>query len=184
MLLACRNKQIHGAVEELLICGKDILKDLRLHPRSKTEAKIITMLEEITHAKFPTVNPNWLCWKGKSLELDGYNAGLKLAIEVDGWWHHHWESDKESYKDYFERLIKDVVKNRLCKRKGVYLIRVDSKLPSRHWRTYLVSRLFDTGFIKEEPSGYIAKQHYESFRNEVLEAELGLLKDMEIALAL
>jgi hypothetical protein len=160
---------------------KNVVKDLKKHPRSKTEHKIITELEKITGKKFPTVNPSWLTWKGRTLELDGYNEELKLAIEVDGWWHHHWESTKEPYEVYFERVIKDIVKTKLCKRKGVYLIRVDSKLPSAHWRNYLLSRLYDARFLKEEPLAYIRVQEFESFRNEVIEKELGLDKELQVA---
>jgi hypothetical protein len=171
-----------GASED---CARaDVVKNLKSHPRSKTEARIISLLEEILHMKFPTVNPKWLCWKGKPMELDGYNEEAKLAIEVDGWWHHHWEPNKEEYTAYYERLVKDVAKDRLCKRRGVSLIRVDSKLPARHWRNYLLSRLHDVGAIPDEPAGYIPKQTYESFHNEEIEAQLGLAKDMEMALSL
>jgi hypothetical protein len=160
------------------------VKDLKKHPRSKTESKIVCELEKITGEKFPTVNPSWLMWKGRTLELDGYNDKLKIAIEVDGWWHGHWESTKEPYKDYFERVVKDVVKTKICKRRGVYLIRVDSKLPSTHWRNYLLSRLYDAKWLKDEPLNYIKKQKYDTFRNDVIEKELGLDKEMAVAKAL
>lgn len=163
-----------------LVKSQYIIKDLAKHPRSKTEARIVSELEAITGEQFPTVNPSWLTWKGKSLELDGYSEKLKIAIEVDGWWHHHWETTKEPYEAYFERVMKDIVKNKLCKRRGVRLIRVDSKLPREHWRNYLLSRLYDIKFLKEEPAGYIKLQKYPSFRNEVIERELGLDREMAI----
>jgi hypothetical protein len=100
-----------------------------------------------------------------------------LAIEVDGWWHHNWEPAVEPYEKYFDRLLKDIVKTKMCKQHGITLIRVDSILPRIHWRNYLLSRLYDTGF-KDKPHTYIDEQHYDSFRNEVLERELGLDKEM------
>jgi hypothetical protein len=162
---------------------KDIIKDLSRHPRSNTESKAIKILEEIMTSvehrvvKFPSVYPSWLIWKNKRLELDGYNKDLRLAIEVDGHFHHKWFHKEETYQKYFNRLVKDIVKNKLCEKNHVNLIRLDSLLPREHWRDYLLSRLYDYKYIKDEPTKYIIKQEYESFRNNQLEKELGLSLD-------
>ena len=51
-------------------------------------------------------------------------------------------------------------------------------LPPIHWRNYLLSRLFDIGFIKSRPTTYIDEQMAEPFRNITLEKELGLDTEM------
>ena len=151
---------------------RDKIKDLTAYPRSKSEAGIIKVLEDIVGDKFPTVNPGWLVWKGKQLELDGYNEKHKLALEFSGPLHTKWFPEKEQYVEYFARIVRDVVKKRLCKKHGVGLIVVDSSLPRQHWSTYIKSRLHDLGFIEDKPSDYIQEQIAPVYRNQHIEAEL------------
>ena len=153
--------------------GKDIVKDLASSPRSKSEAAVVRELEKITGEEFPTVYPDWLIWKGRRLELDGYSAKLKLALEFSGPLHTKWYSDKESYRKYFQRVMNDQIKLNLCAANGVYLIVVDMSLPFRHVHDYLVSRIYDaTG--GDKPYAYIPAQTAEPFRNATLEREEGL----------
>lgn len=146
-------------------------KNLKKHPRSRTEQGVIDILESITGKKFPTINPKWLRWRGRTLELDGYNVQLAIALEFSGPLHTKWFPGKESYKKYYERVIKDEAKKEICARNGVTLIVIDMSLPSRHWRNYLLSRLYDVG-IGDEPVIYIEQQTAEPFRNPQLEREL------------
>lgn len=156
---------------------KDRIKNLITDPRSNTERNIIKILEKETGKKFPSIYPTWLKYKGKQLELDGYNKDLALAIEVDGPHHSKWDSNKESYIKYFHRLQKDKAKDHLCKANNVTLLRIDSRLPSEHWRDYLLSRLWDYKFVTTEPANYIKEQTFDKFRNEIIEMELGLKFD-------
>jgi hypothetical protein len=169
----------------------DIIKVLAVHPRSRSEQNAVTILESVTGASFPTVNPAWLVWKGKTLELDGYNAQLRLALEFSGPLHTKWFPQKEPYSAYFDRITKDVVKLRICKREHVNLIVLDMSLPSHHWRNYLLSRLYDSHatmngalIVPERPDAYIEAQTADPFRNEQIERELGLTGDMSAALRL
>lgn len=161
--------------------GRDRIKNLKKHPRSKSEAEVVKYLEEITGQKFPTVQPKWLSWKGKRLELDGYNERVGIALEFSGPLHTVWTPSFEPYEKYFERVVRDVVKVRLCKKHGVRLIKVDASLPSRHWRNYILSRLYDSGIIDTKPLEYILEQHKIPFRNPQLESELGLIAEMKAA---
>jgi hypothetical protein len=153
--------------------ARDIVKDLKASPRTKSEAFVVQILEEITGLKFPTVNPSWLRWRGRTLELDGYNESARLAIEFSGPLHTKWTPSAESYLRYIQRVIRDMVKVKMCARNGVDLIVIDQTLPREHVRAYLESRLHDFG-RRERPANYIPAQTVEPFRNPQLEAELGL----------
>jgi len=159
-----------------------VVKDLKKYPRSKSEAQVVKYLEEILGSKFPSVNPDWLVWRGKTLELDGFNGDV--ALEFSGPLHTKWFSNYETYAKYFGRIVKDIVKLRLTKKRGVHLIVVDASLPSRHWRNYVLSRLYDFGKVEDRPYGYIYEQTPEVFRNFQLEEELGLTAEMDAALKL
>lgn len=156
------------------------IKDLDKHPRSRSEAEAIRILESCTGAKFPTVYPKWLVWRGHTLELDGYNEKLKLAMEFSGPLHTKWNPTYESYLIYFGRIVRDVVKRRLCKKHGVFLIVIDMSIGSKHWSNYILSRLFDVG-MKEKPVVYIEEQQFIPYRNPQIEAELGLVAEMDAA---
>jgi hypothetical protein len=150
--------------------------------RSKSEAAAVKILEAITGREFPTVNPQWLKWRGgRPLELDGYNEELALALEFSGPLHTKWYPERESYSAYFERVVRDVFKRRACARRGVHLIVLDMTTPRRHWQHYLESRLYDLGYLTTRPADYITEQVGEPFRNASLERELDLGADMERA---
>jgi len=173
------NKFIKGAHDKPR--GNLRIKNLKINPRTKSEANVIRMLEDLTGASFPTVNPNWLRWKGRTLELDGYNEKLKIALEFSGPLHTKWFPEREPYEKYFDRVVKDIVKLRVCKKNNVNLIVVDMILPSKHWRDYLESRLYDIGFLSERPTSYIPEQTAEPFRNKQIERELGLTQEIQTA---
>jgi hypothetical protein len=163
------------------IIGGDRIKDLKSSPRTASESNAIKILEGVTGEKFPTVYPDWLVWKGSKLELDGYCEKLKLALEFSGPLHTKWFPAKEPYEKYFERIVRDVVKRKLCKKNNVTLIVIDMSLPSRHWRNYILSRLFDAGIVKDRPVLYIDKQTAKPYRNPQIEQELDLAAEMDIA---
>lgn len=158
----------------------DVVKNLKLNPRSKSEAAVIAELEQLTGAKFPTINPSWLVWYGKTLELDGYCEDKKLALEFSGPLHTKWTPAYEAYPKYYSRIVKDVVKRRTCKQRGVYLIVIDMSLPKHRWREYLKSRLWDAGQWPNKPEPYHTEQIIEPFRNPHLEIEYNL-QDMTAA---
>jgi hypothetical protein len=117
------------------------------------------------------------------MELDGYDQAKELAIEFSGPQHTSWSPSKESYLDYFTRIVRDVAKVRLCQRHNVKLIVLDVSMPRHHWHGYLKSRLSDLG-LAEQPYPYINIQNSTPFRNEQLESELGLSAEMAAAQAI
>ncbi len=160
--------------------GKDIIKDLKKHPRTKSEQIAIHNLESIIGESCPTVNPDWLVWKGKSLELDGYCKNQKIALEFSGPQHTSWNPQNEPYEQYFERIVRDVAKRKICKRHNVTLIVIDLTLPRHNISAYIKSRLHDVG-KHDEPSNYIAIQKVKPYRNKQIEKELNLSVDMAAA---
>jgi hypothetical protein len=185
-----RNHSIKSSLKKNTNQSSLKLKNLDANPRSASEANAVSILEKLLKMPMPTAYPNWLLWKGRNLELDGYNEKGKIALEFSGPLHSKWDPQKESYEKYFERLVKDVVKKKLCKKHKVTLITIDMSLGSKHWLVYIKSRLYDAkwkypdqteAFIKEEPFDYIKVQEPEIYRNLILEKELGLDKEMERA---
>jgi hypothetical protein len=153
--------------------------DLNKHPRTKSEALVITILERITGRKFPTAFPEFMRWRGKILELDGYNDELKLALEFSGPLHTKWLTTFEPYSRYFERIVKDRTKLLLCAKASVRLIVIDMTLPRHHIENYLKSRLFDYG-MGEMPTNYIAQQTAIPYRHSQLEEAEGLKMPPEL----
>lgn len=174
------NKQTKPNEQNKAKGGK--IKDLKRFPRSKSEAAVIKLLEEITGAKFPTVLPDWLKRGDKLLELDGYNESLKIALEFSGPQHTKWNSSEETYDKYFNRINNDAAKKILCADNGVSLIVIDMSLPKQHWRNYLLSRLRDINPDKYDipDSNYIREQTASVFRDEQLEKSLNLHADFDL----
>lgn len=151
---------IGGAIER---------KNLVQHPRTKSEQFVVDIFEKITGKSFPTVYLPWLKWKGRKMELDGYNDELKLAVEFSGPLHTKFYSDKETYAKYKERIDKDREKLRLCKKHGVHLIVIDMSIPQRHMYSYVHSRLWDLGIAKEKPWNYMPEMIAEPYENPQME---------------
>jgi hypothetical protein len=153
---------------------RDVYKDMVVNPRTKSEARAIHILKELTGQSFPTVNPAWLVWGGHTRELDGYCEAIKLALEFSGPLHTKWYPGMEPYQKYFSRIVTDVAKRKLCARHGVDLIVIDMSLPQIHWKDYMLSRLYDFGRVQQKPWKYIDAQIAKPFRNKHLEEEMGL----------
>lgn len=143
--------------------------------RSRSEEVAVAHIERIMGKPFPTVRPAWLIYNGHQLELDGYNEETQTAIEFQGPLHDKFYPTKESYSSYYDRLLRDQFKIAACKKRGVLLVVLSYHLPSHHWANYIKSRLVDAGKIdKLDPAHYIDVQPIVPYRNEHVEAELGL----------
>lgn len=127
--------------------------------QSKSEAAVIDKLERLTGLDFPTAHPKWL----HGMELDGYNADAKIALEFSGPLHTKWYPAKETYESYLRRVKRDRQKKELCKQHGVYLIVLDMRLPQKHHVAYLRSRLYDAGFFDVKHPDYIDEQIHKPY---------------------
>jgi hypothetical protein len=94
---------------------------------SKGEAECKVIMEKMTGKPFDRVRPSWLRnpVTNKNLELDLYNEELSLAVEYDGENHAkfipHFHGTKEKFR---HGQYRDAIKDMLCKKYHVYLIRV------------------------------------------------------------
>jgi hypothetical protein len=148
---------------------KNEVKNLGKYPRTKSEQRVIDIFEKITGKKFPTVNPKWLRYKNRTLELDGYNSELGIAVEFSGPLHTKYFPNKEPYKKYHERIVKDRLKVKLCRENGVRLIVVDTSIQLHLLELYIRSRLYDIGFLADKPINYTNPVIVEPWENKALE---------------
>lgn len=94
---------------------------------SRSEDEVREVLKNLTRKEFPTKRPKWL----RGLELDGYNKKLRLAFEYDGEQHYNLDHYFNRLRDekcpalaFLGQLLRDRLKDYLCARKHVALIRV------------------------------------------------------------
>lgn len=89
------------------------------------EAICRQVLEATFGVAFPRKRPAWLLSAGGlRLELDGYNAGQKIAFEYQGphhygEWHYH-----KGQKDYELQVVRDQMKQVKCKENNIILITI------------------------------------------------------------
>mgnify|MGYP005988798887 CR=1 FL=1 len=113
--------------------------------RSKAERICAQTLMTIFDQPFISVRPDWLRnpLTGRCLELDCYNAELKLAVEYNGLQHYkagYFGMDAEDLK---AQKARDAAKFSACVKKGVYLIVVSCRVPYEDIPAYIVGRIPD-----------------------------------------
>ena len=109
------------------------------------------IFQETLGVAFETVRPDWLKnpLTFQNLELDGYNPdvitplGKGLAFEYDGIQHSEFipslfHSCKEHF--YYQKL-KDSMKDKMCRDKGVLLIRIPHYILFRELQSFIIGRL-------------------------------------------
>lgn len=122
----------------------DEYKDLNTYPASKFETYVRGKIEKLTGKRFPCVYPCWMRYKGRRLELDGYNEELKLAFETQGPQHTKFSSKTDPlYSKFLRRIENDQMKLELCEKNGVGLIIIDYIVPKHLIGSYIRSRIYD-----------------------------------------
>jgi hypothetical protein len=97
------------------------------------EDKVREIIERIFGEKFVKIRPEWLINPNtnRRLELDGYCDKIKVAFEYDGEFHYEIH-DTEEWKENVRKIkIKDRIKDSICKKEGVFLIRISFKVKDR-----------------------------------------------------
>jgi hypothetical protein len=117
---------------------------------SKPETKCREIFQRLLKKPFPKVRPAWLVNPAtkKRLELDGYcdsiktKLGVGLAFEYDGRQH----SQKVPYfhrkdGDFVNQVRRDFLKDRICKSRGIVLIRIPYTIKPQNLEEYIMSKL-------------------------------------------
>lgn len=102
------------------------------------------LFKKHTGHDFPRSRPVWLKQErtGRSLELDGYCERLDIAFEHDGEHHYTWPNTFHKTKqDYNEQKDRDSIKDGICARRGVLLIRIRQDIPAEDLEGFIVSAL-------------------------------------------
>jgi hypothetical protein len=100
----------------------------RPRPDSRLEAATRAILEKTFSRPFPKVRPAFLqnaVTGGHHLELDCYNAELKLGVEVNGRQHYEYVPFFHRNKEaFYNQKYRDELKRRLCRDAGVRLVEI------------------------------------------------------------
>ncbi len=111
---------------------------------SKGETICRETVEKIYNKPFVNTRPSWLKnpETSKCLELDCYNAELKLAIEYNGPQHYSWPNfTGQKEQEYLKQVRRDAVKVERCREEGVCLIVVPYTVSHKNIPSYIVERL-------------------------------------------
>jgi len=107
---------------------------------SKGEKICCNVLSEIFNKPFTRVRPDFLKNPETScnLELDCYNAELKLAVEYNGEQHYKFPHPfHKNINDFLKTVRRDRFKAEMCDLLGIYLIVVPYTVPHHQIREYI-----------------------------------------------
>lgn len=108
-------------------------------------------LERIFGREFPNTRPSFLInpRTGRRLELDCYNKGLNLALEYNGKQHYvypnYWHRSEGQFK---QQQYRDKQKERICREKGITLIKVPYTVGRRNIPSFIVKKLRELDLVK------------------------------------
>jgi hypothetical protein len=121
MLWECENEHTWNATQNNVMRGSWCPKC----SIGISEDKCRATLEFLFKKKFPTIRPDFLKFeKDSNLELDCYNAELKLAVEFNGVQHYEQMYYDEDEKRLVYQQEKDAFKAIKCEELGIKLISV------------------------------------------------------------
>ncbi len=97
--------------------------------QSHGERLLREILEDLCGAKFPNTRPPWLKNPdtGHNMELDCYNAKMKLAFEYQGIQHYEPVDFFGGQEKYKKRKKRNKIKKEICEKRGIRLVEVDAR---------------------------------------------------------
>ena len=131
-----------------IVKTKTLKKKKTIPKKHETRCRII--LENLFKMPFVSVRPDFLKYDktGKNLELDMYNADLKLALEYDGIHHRKFtEFFHKSEQDFIHQQDRDQFKEEKCKELGIILIRVPDTVKFEDLEIYIKNKLDEKGIF-------------------------------------
>lgn len=117
---------------------------------NKTEEKCRVIIQRIYGRRFPSVRPDFLKspMTKQNLELDCYNADLKIALEYNGRQHYtytpHFHKTK---KNFYSQVHRDDWKRKRCRELGIRLIEVPYWILPIDLENYITNELKKKGCL-------------------------------------
>jgi len=131
--------------------GKQILsKPKKARRVNKTEEICRKIIQKIYNKPFPSVRPSFLKspMTGKNLELDCYNADLRIALEYNGQQHYTYTPHfHKSKKNFYSQVHRDDWKRKKCKQLGIRLIEIPYWIIPIDLENYIVKELKKKGCL-------------------------------------
>lgn len=121
----------------------------------KREEACRKILEDIYKVPFKKDHPEFLRSpeSNRKLELDGYNADLKIAFEHNGRQHYQYPNHfHQDEKEFLRQVRNDRFKQKRCLRHQVYLITIPYTVPLKELRSFIISKLPRDESSEMEPS--------------------------------
>jgi hypothetical protein len=116
---------------------------------SKGQRECRRVLESIFNKPFPEVRPTFLLNQvtGKCLEIDCFNAEMKLGCEYDGQQHYRfvkkWHDNHDAFRN---QQYRDVMKYEKCKEHGIRMIRVPYTVAHKDIEGFIRKALREFGY--------------------------------------
>lgn len=155
-----------GNSSQKVVCYNDPTHLKKINNRSKGEKMTRLILESLFNKSFITERPDFLNYidkkkakgvkkitntnknkinkinKSNNLEIDLYNAELKLGIEYQGDQHFKYNTYFHKTKDgYIRSMDKDHFKRKKCYQNGIYLIEIHDFLKEEDLGRYVLDSL-------------------------------------------
>ena len=148
ILLSSEYQNSHSKIEVICPKGHNYRTSFHVFSRGvrcgycnnlKQEPLCRYIVEGLIGKQFPSVRPLFLRQDGKriGLQLDMYNETLSLAIEYDGEYHFRKVGDKGN--DFEAQQSRDKLKDQLCQKYGIYLIRIPYFIKDKE--SYIINEL-------------------------------------------
>lgn len=121
--------------------------------QKKNEKRCRAIVEELFGKQFPTIRPSWLRnpKTKRRLEIDMFNPTVKtplgkgLGFEYDGVQHHEYTPHyhPKGPQQFVEQCERDHAKDRICRERGVLLVRIPSSVPYEGLEKFIKEKLTD-----------------------------------------
>ena len=117
---------------------------------NKTEEQCRAIVQRIYNRPFPSIRPDFLKspMTKKNLELDCYNADLKIAIEYNGQQHYRYTPHfHKSKRDFYSQVHRDDWKRKRCREMGIRLIEIPYWITEDRLEEYIRRELGKKGCL-------------------------------------
>lgn len=117
---------------------------------NKTEEMCRTIIQKIYNRPFPSKRPSFLKspMTKKNLELDCYNADLRIALEYNGEQHYRFVPYfHKTKKDFYAQVHRDDWKRKRCRELGIRLIEVPYWVIPIELEEYITNELKKKGCL-------------------------------------